>query len=178
MERLPVLQTERLILRSFEFSDAEALYRYAKSDLVGPSAGWKPHKSVNDSLRTIRMFRSEFAVWAIVFKENNEIIGNIGLSRNNRIKDYRYDLELGSAISENYWGKGIVLEACRAIISFAFDALNCTTLCASHFSNNAQSQRVLQKLGFVFQKTLPNSWQNYDGRYLDEEFYLLKNPSR
>ena len=43
------LETERLILRSWDEGDAEELYRYAQDPDIGPIAGWPPHTSVEDS---------------------------------------------------------------------------------------------------------------------------------
>ena len=47
-----ILETERLILRRFDESDAENVYLYAKDPDVGPIAGWPPHKSVDESRHT------------------------------------------------------------------------------------------------------------------------------
>ena len=43
------LETERLILRHWEDSDAEALYEYAKDPEVRPIAGWPPHRGIDES---------------------------------------------------------------------------------------------------------------------------------
>ena len=48
------LETERLILRRWEESDAEDLYEYARDPEVGPPAGWPPHQSVDESREVIR----------------------------------------------------------------------------------------------------------------------------
>ena len=48
------LQTERLLLRPWHESDAEALYEYAKDQRVGPIAGWPVHASVENSREIIR----------------------------------------------------------------------------------------------------------------------------
>lgn len=45
-----ILETERLILRHWEESDAEDLYKYASNPDVGPIAGWPPHQSIEESL--------------------------------------------------------------------------------------------------------------------------------
>ena len=42
------LQTKRLILRPWQESDAESLYKYASNPNVGPIAGWPPHTSVKN----------------------------------------------------------------------------------------------------------------------------------
>ena len=49
-----ILETERLVLRPWQESDAESLYEYAKNPEVGPIAGWPPHKNVEDSLGIIK----------------------------------------------------------------------------------------------------------------------------
>lgn len=46
-------ETERLILRPWNTGDAEALYRYAKDDRIGPIAGWPVHTSVENSRQII-----------------------------------------------------------------------------------------------------------------------------
>lgn len=43
------LESERLILRKWIESDSKDMYEYAKSNLVGPNAGWKPHKDEDES---------------------------------------------------------------------------------------------------------------------------------
>lgn len=49
-----MITTDRLILRAWQESDADALYRYAKDPAVGPIAGWNPHQSVEESREIIR----------------------------------------------------------------------------------------------------------------------------
>lgn len=49
-----MLETERLILRPWEESDAEDLYRYASDPDVGPIAGWPPHQSIDESRYVIK----------------------------------------------------------------------------------------------------------------------------
>ena len=49
------LETSRLILRPWCDSDAQALYRWARDPEVGPSAGWAPHTSVENSLSLIHI---------------------------------------------------------------------------------------------------------------------------
>ena len=49
-----MIETDRLILRPWLDSDAEALFRYASDPDVGPHAGWPPHKDIEESRRVIR----------------------------------------------------------------------------------------------------------------------------
>ena len=49
-----MLETQRLILRKWNDTDADSLFEYAKDPDVGPIAGWSPHKSITESLDVIR----------------------------------------------------------------------------------------------------------------------------
>ena len=73
------LQTERLILRPWQESDAEALYKYAQNPNIGPIAGWPPHTSVEDSLEVIKSILSAPESYAVVLKETGEAVGSIGI---------------------------------------------------------------------------------------------------
>ena len=61
------IETERLILRPWEESDAESLYEYAKDQAVGPIAGWPVHTSVENSLEIIRNVLSAEGTFAVCF---------------------------------------------------------------------------------------------------------------
>ena len=54
--------------REWRESDSSDLYEYAKSDLVGPNAGWKPHKSEGEGKDIIKMFIDNNDTYAIVFR--------------------------------------------------------------------------------------------------------------
>ena len=64
------LETDRLILRSWDDSDAEELYKYAQNPQVGPVAGWPPHQSVEESLEIIRTVFSYPETYAVACEKN------------------------------------------------------------------------------------------------------------
>ena len=64
-----ILETERLILRPWEETDAEECYKYAKDPRVGPIAGWPVHTSEEDSRQVIRDVLMVPETYAIVLKE-------------------------------------------------------------------------------------------------------------
>lgn len=49
-----MIETDRLILRPWQETDAEVMFRYASDPEIGPPAGWAPHSSVENSLEIIR----------------------------------------------------------------------------------------------------------------------------
>ena len=79
MEKVITLETERLTLRPWKESDAEALYRYACNPNIGPIAGWPPHTSVENSREIIKTVLSAPETYAVVLKETNETVGSVGI---------------------------------------------------------------------------------------------------
>ena len=74
------LETSRLILRPWCDSDAQALYRWARDPEVGPSAGWAPHTSVENSREIIRTVLSEEGTFAVLLKGGDGgPIGSVGV---------------------------------------------------------------------------------------------------
>ena len=66
-----MITTDRLILRAWQESDADALYRYAKDPAVGPIAGWNSHQSVEESCEIIRTVFAAPETYAVCLKAEN-----------------------------------------------------------------------------------------------------------
>lgn len=169
---LPILYTDRLIIRPIAISDAYDMFEYAKTNLVGPNAGWEPHSTVEDTIRIIRqmiLFKpsSELGIYAIVLRSENKMIGTIEL--------YNYTpsfkAELGYALNPSYWGMGLTTEAARAVLEFGFKTLELKRVEVGTFTNNYQSQRVCEKLGFIKEGVARNGYIRYDGVIFDKLIY-------
>ncbi|MBU3216377.1 GNAT family N-acetyltransferase [Clostridium estertheticum] len=154
---METLVTNRLILREWKESDSTDLYEYAKSELVGPSAGWPPHKNEEEGKGIIRMFIESNETYAVVLKSENKVIGGIGL-HNRKPDDSLSDLkqkEIGYVLNPKYWGNGFIPEAVNYLIKYGFNELNLDLIWCGHFDFNSKSKRVIEKCGFKyrFQKT-------------------------
>lgn len=150
---MKTLETERLILRNFTKTDQDDLYDYAKVDGVGEMAGWPHHTNIETTRIILDDFISQGDVYAIVLKENNKVIGSVGLHdrpRNNEEFKNKLQREIGYVLNEDYWGKGIVPEAVKAVIKYAFEQLNVEILFCSHFDFNERSKRVIEKCEFKY----------------------------
>lgn len=154
-----ILTTKRLILRPWEESDAEELYRYAKDERVGPIAGWQVHTSVENSREIIRDILSVPETYAVVDKETNLPIGSVGIMLD---KEYagaplqEHEAELGYWIGVPYWGKGLIPEAVRKLQRRCFEELGCTALWCGYYDGNEKSKRVQEKCGFYYHHTQKN----------------------
>lgn len=151
-----IIETDRLILRPWLESDAEALYRYASNPKIGPIAGWPPHTSVENSLEIIRTVFSAPEVYAIVLKENLEPIGSCGIMFSEDQHSAQMqpgEAEIGYWVGAPHWGKGYAPEAVRVLMQRSFDELGVTALWIGYYDGNDKSSRVANKCGFTYHHT-------------------------
>lgn len=144
------IQTERLVLRPWRESDAEALFRYASDPDVGPRAGWPPHRTLEESLTVIRDIFSKDHTWAIELKETGEAIGCMGyyLYGESNIPIGENEAEIGYWVAKPYWNRGLCTEALRAMIDYGFNVKGFEVLWSDFFVDNPASGRVMEKCGF------------------------------
>ena len=146
-----VMQTDRILLRHWRKSDAEALFKYASDPDVGSRAGWPPHKSVEESLEIIHAVFNNDTTWAIEWKETGEAIGAIGYGPSCDCKLPAREGEpiTGYWIAKPYWNQGICTEALALMIEHIRDMTDIPSLISGHFIDNPASGRVMEKCGFV-----------------------------
>lgn len=172
---MDILNTERLILREWRESDSSDLYEYAKSDLVGPNAGWKPHKSEDESKEIIKMFINNNDTYAIVLKSENKVIGGIGL-HNIKPDEKLCNLEqreIGYVLSPTYWGNGYVPEAVNYLLDYAFNKLDLDLIWCGHFDFNNNSKRVNEKCGFKYKFTKDEKLKLLDNKEVKTLYYNI-----
>lgn len=152
-----MIETERLILRSWQDDDAAALYRYASDPDVGPIAGWAPHTSVENSLEIIRTVFAAPEIYAMVMKESGETVGCCGITfadAANNDSTHLKDGEIGYWIGKPYWGHGLTPEAVRSLLSRGFNELGLVTIWCVYYDGNSKSKRVCEKCGFTYHHTV------------------------
>lgn len=150
-----VSETERLIMRRWEESDAEDLYIYASDPDVGPIAGWPPHQNVEESHDVIKNVLNGKEAYAICLKEDGKAIGAIELKLNGHTDMTEKDdeCELGYWLGKPFWGQGLMPEAAREILRHAFEDIGMSKVWCGYYEGNAKSKRVQEKVGFKYQWT-------------------------
>ena len=154
-ERSRILETERLILRRWEESDAEDLYKFASNPDVGPIAGWPPHQSLDESKDVIKNVLNGKEAYAICLKEDGKVIGAIELKLNGHTDMTEKDdeCELGYWIGKPFWGQGLMPEAANELLRHAFEDIGMSKVWCGYYEGNIKSKRVQEKVGFKYQWT-------------------------
>ena len=168
-------ETERLLLRPWQESDAEDLYTYASSPLVGPAAGWPVHTSVENSREIICNVLSAPETYAVVLKETGQAIGSVGLKIGDAsdlgIPDTQ--AEFGYWLGVPYWGQGIIPEAVVTLMKYGFEELNLDCIWCGYYDGNEKSKRVQDKCGFTYQYTKENIFASLIGEYKTEHISII-----
>lgn len=146
-----MIESSRILLRPWQDSDAEALYKYASDPIVGERAGWPPHKSVEESLEIIRTVFNTPTTWAIVLKDTGEAIGAMGYMPDCPLNLPARPNEplVGYWVGKPYWNQGICTEALQLMLNYIRQETSYTSLISSHFIDNPASGRVVEKCGFL-----------------------------
>lgn len=162
------LETERLILREFEFTDTNDLFEMDSDPAVHLYIENKPVKSIDEITKVIGVLKKQYlengiARWAVIDKITNECVGWSGLKYfteplNNHIHFY----ELGYRFKRKHWGKGYATESSKAVVEYGFKNLNLDSIFAITDPQNLNSKKVLTKLGFDFKETF-----DYEGDLTD-----------
>ncbi len=165
---LPTLETERLTLRKVTLDDAPDVYAYARDPAVSRYTTWDPHESVNDTIEflknTLECYEnSEPSAWGIELKETGHIIGMLGFMGH---RANVHTAAVGYVLSRDYWNRGLMTEALRAVIGFSFERLRVMRFEAHCLVENNASRRVMEKTGMTFEGTL-RSAMYFKHRYWD-----------
>ncbi|WP_242205000.1 GNAT family N-acetyltransferase [Aestuariivivens insulae] len=162
------LETKRLLLREFQPSDAEFLFKLNKNPNILKYTGDPPFQSVEAAKTFIKNYNDYklYGVgrWLMVEKNSNSPIGWCGLKNHNN-----QFIDLGFRVLETYWNKGYTTEAAKACIAYGFSKLNYSEIVGRTMKENIASQKVLEKLGFQF-----SHFQNVDGLH-EAMIYKLQN---
>lgn len=173
MSTLPVLETERLILRPFSLEDANAVQRLVgDKDVAEPTSGvphpyedgmaeqWiATHEAAFVSLKGITL--------ALMLKATHSLIGAMSLLN---ISIQHRHAELGYWIGKPYWNQGLGTEAAQAMIHYGFRALNLNRIQGRCLRRNIASGRVMEKAGMKYE----GCWREQEfkaGKFEDVVFY-------
>ncbi len=169
------IQLETCEVRSFRRGDAKSLAVHANNRSV-----WLNLRDAFPHPYTVRDAR-EFIAYALscdpethfAIVVDEKAVGAIGFKRLDDVE--RVSVEVGLWLGEAFWGKGIAVDALKAMTRYAFDTYRVTRVFAASFEWNARSQRVLEKAGYAFEGRMRRSAVK-DGRVIDQLLYAFLAP--
>lgn len=148
------IETERLLLRQFEWDDLDDLVRICGDARVMKYIGLRGEPMAREETRQAlssifaHWQRHGFGRWAAVHKNECRLIGYSGL------RSFGKDAELVYLLDFPYWGHGLATEMARACLGFAFERRAFDYVVAMTKPDNLASRRVLEKVGLQYRQTI------------------------
>lgn len=148
------IRTERLVIRPFEPSDAEDLWRRRNDpeaarwqDWILPFRREQAEELVAELIAMDGPVDGEWWMAAVCAKDSPTIFGDVAvhLSRKGRTA------EVGYTFWPTHWGNGYAVEAVGALIAYLYDELGVTRVCGTVHPENPASAMVLERCGLLFE---------------------------
>jgi RimJ/RimL family protein N-acetyltransferase len=153
LSAVPVLETERLIMRAWRDEDLEQWAALCADDEVMRSLGHEGGLAPEEAWHEMTSFAGHwvlkgFGHWVLEERSSEALVGRAGLL-------YPPDwpaLELGWTVARPRWGEGFAGEAARAAAAWAQEELGADHLISLIEPANARSIRVAEKLGMTAER--------------------------
>ena len=157
----PKLSTTRLLLRQLQLSDANEIFLLRADDTVNAFIDRQKATSIDEAAAFINKIiaiqnNGEGIMWAITLNHDPKLLGTISIR--NIVKE-KAEAEIGFELLPQLQGKGIMLEALKAVVKLCFDTMKLKKIVAEPRADNLRSVKLLEKCGFT--KT-----DGTDGKYL------------
>lgn len=166
-----LIDTERLVLRPFELSDAESVFRNWMSDRELQLMYQEPACSTVDEVKTLlseyinKYKTNQYYRWAIIEKTSGECIGQIAF-----YVIYQRTGTVEYCIGRDFQHKGYATEALKAVIEYGFERIKLHRIEADRRSDNIKSGKVIEKCGLQYEGTCRDKiWAN--GRFYNSIVY-------
>ena len=173
-EKLEILQTRHLTLRTVVQEDVPAYFRLFGSAAVAAHMLWEPHTELAQSAEAVQKVLSRYETgncyrWAITETGIGELIGIVELLRFDAETD---GCSFAYMLREDFWGRGYGTEALEAAFRFAFEKMEIRCITADHFASNPASGAVMRKVGMTFAGKIPGKYEK-QGRLHDAVEYRI-----
>ena len=171
---MPELETPRLRLRALGPEDAAGVLQVLGDDEVTRYHSMPTLTTLEEAHAALaqlqRRYQAEESLrWAIEVAGRPGLIGTVGLLH---VSAEHRRGELGYELARAWWGQGVMTEAARAVVTYAFERLGLHRIEAGVLVGNDRSVRVLQKLGFHEEGTLRAHLQ-LEGQFQDVRWFSL-----
>ena len=160
-------------LRPWNISDLDNLVKYANNwNIAKNMTDQFPYPySEKDGKAFIEMATKDNPIHIFAIDVDGQAVGGIGIHPQGDI--HRKNAELGYWLAEPFWGQGIISNAIKPIVDFAFETYAINRVFARPFGTNIASQKVLEKNNFVLEGKFKQVLIK-DHSLLDELVYAIR----
>ncbi|KTC83459.1 GNAT family N-acetyltransferase [Legionella cincinnatiensis] len=147
-----IIETERLILRTWSAGDATEYYRINQDPkVIEFLKGSLTMKEVRDFISCMNKQFDElgYTLWAAEEKAKRQFIGFIGLNLIKWEAPFGQVVEVGWRLGSQYWKKGYATEGAIACLQYGFNQCDLKEIVSFTVPANTRSFRVMEKIGMI-----------------------------
>jgi ribosomal-protein-alanine N-acetyltransferase len=147
-----ILETDRLLLTKTTLEHAPFIYELVNTPSWIKYIGQRNIKTIQDAEKYIEklLSNSNITYWVVQLKSSNMELGLITLIK----RDYLDNYDIGFAFMPQHANKGYAFEATKEVLNYAITELKIQVIVAITIQENVHSIRLLEKLGFHFEKRM------------------------
>ena len=149
---MKIIETERLILRTWKNFDLDAYYHINQDPMVTEFLGGPlSMQEIQDFMKAQNQQFDQmgYALWAVEEKSSGKLIGFIGLNQLETGFPFSPCVEIGWRLGSEYWKKGYATEGARVVLDYGFKNIKLKEIIAFTVPANIRSIRVMEKIGMV-----------------------------
>lgn len=147
---MKLLETERLILRTWKTEDQDAYFNINQDPkVVEYLCGSLTLQEVEEFILAMNSQQDKYGytLWATELKETGKLLGFIGLNYTAWEAHFTPAVEIGWRLGSQYWGKGYATEGAKAVRDYGFNTIGLKEIVSLTVPANKRSQRVMEKIG-------------------------------
>jgi len=171
------IETERLLLRAFEMSDAPSVWKNWASDAASQALLSEPvYATLEETQALVQRYIGQYDCadriryrWAIIVKSSGECVGQVAyfwVDTENHFGELEY------CVGRAFRRQGYCTEAVRAIMAYGFEQIHFHKIQICHKAGNEPSRGVILKCGLTYEGTLRDFFF-MDGAYVDRLYYSM-----
>lgn len=169
------IETERLILRKFQYTDDDAMLKYWIADEKIQSLYSEPVYSTKAEVRGLldkyigSYEKDDYYRWAVIEKNSGECIGQIAFFL---VDSKNHFAEIEYCIGSEFQNNGYATEATKAVIRYGFEKISLHKVQICTKTINKPSKRVIEKCGFTYEGTLRDYFY-MNGEYVGRLYFSM-----
>lgn len=172
------IETDRLVLRKFEYSDDDAMLKNWIADEKIQSLYSEPTYETKEAVKELltkyitSYEKEDYYRWAVILKETGECIGQIAYFL---VDSKNHFAEIEYCIGSAFQCRGYATEATKEVIKYGFEKINLHKVQICTKTINVPSKRVIEKCGFTYEGTLRDYFY-MNGEYVGRLYFsILRN---
>ena len=169
------IETERLTLRRFRYTDDDAMLKYWIADEKIQSMYAEPVYTTKEAVKELldkyigSYEKTDYYRWAIIEKASGECIGQIAYFL---VDSKNHFAEIEYCIGSDFQCRGYATEATKAVIKYGFDKIDLHKVQICTKTINQASKRVIEKCGFTYEGTL-RDYFFFNGDYVGRLYFSM-----